>query len=239
MVAIIPAAGKGTRMAEITAGGPKELLKLGRKTVLEWVIEEARTAEPDRIVVVSSADKPSLSSAALDLGAEVVLQPAPLGLGDAVACAGVEDEALILFGDCVFTEGGPSARLAELVRKGIDGAISVESVSDEETKLYGIVEADEFSGGIRSILEKPGPLATSSRWAVAARMAFGYGFMSYLQERVAMLTVSTSSGEIGLSPIVQSAIGRGFDFKAVPLLPGQERLDCGSPEEYRAARLRV
>jgi UTP--glucose-1-phosphate uridylyltransferase len=234
MVAIIPAAGKGTRMADITHGRPKELLRLGRKTVLELVIEEARQADPDRIVVVSAENKPELSDAARALGVEVVLQTQPLGLADAVACVGVEDEALILFGDCVFEETGPSARLAELVRKGIDGAIAVEAVTDEETRLYGIVEANEFSGGISGILEKPGPERTTSRWAVAARMAFGYGFMTYLLERVAMMTI-TPAKEVSLTPILRGAIDRGFDFKAVPLLPDQKRIDCGSPEEYLAA----
>ena len=221
-------------MAEITGGKPKELLRLGRVTVLEHVVEEAKNADPDRIVVVSAADKPELTEAAKKLGAEVVFQAQPLGLADAVACVGAEDEAIILFGDCVFLESGPSARLAELVRKGIDGAISVEQVSDEETRLYGIVEAHEFSGGINGIIEKPGPEGTKSRWAVAARMAFGYGFMSYLLERVAMLTI-TPDKEVSLSPILRSAIDRGFDFKAVPLLPNQKRIDCGSPEEYQHA----
>ena len=53
MIAIIPAAGKGTRMEAVTGGKPKELLPLGSKAVLLRVLEEARASDPDEIVVVT------------------------------------------------------------------------------------------------------------------------------------------------------------------------------------------
>jgi hypothetical protein len=39
-----------------------------------------------------------------------------------------------------------------------------------------------------------------------------------------------------MTPVFQYAISEGFDLKAVPMMPGQKRVDCGSPEEYNAAR---
>jgi UTP-glucose-1-phosphate uridylyltransferase len=235
LTAVIPAAGKGTRMASLTGGGPKELLKLGRKTVLERVIEEAREAEVDRIVVVGSADKPTLTDAARGLGAEVVFQVGPLGLADAIASANVSDEALVLYGDCAYHGGSPSYRMAELVRRAIPGCIAVEPVSDEETRLYGIVEVDETTGGIKRILEKPGPDQTSSRWAIAARFAFGPPLMAFLSEFVTRWDF-TSGRELSMTPVFNAAIEAGFDLKAVPIQPGQRRVDCGSPEEYAEAR---
>ncbi len=222
-------------MVAVTGGSPKELLMLGGKTVLERVIEEAREAEVDRIVVVSAPDKPELTKAALAAGADVALQPEQRGLADAIASATVEDEALILYGDCVYQGASPSYRIAELVRRAIDGCIAVEPVSDADTSLYGIVEVDETTGAIRRILEKPGPEATSSRWAIAARFAFGPALMAFLSAQVAHRNILPGQ-ELSMTPIFNAAIEAGFDLKAVPVQPGQRRVDCGSPEEYSAAQ---
>ncbi len=223
-------------MTSVTGGEPKELLRLGRKTVLERIIEEARECDPDEIVVVSSPAKPQLSLAAMELGARVELQVRSAGLADAIATANVEDDAIVLYGDCVFTGGSPSERLAELSRRGIDGCIAVEEVDDEGTRHYGIVEVDEYTGGITRILEKPGPEKTSSRWAIAARYSCSVNLMAYLNGYIAR-HVSPIGDELSMTPVFEAALLEGFDLKAVPVQPGQKRVDCGSPEEYRAARL--
>ena len=235
MVAIVPAAGKGTRMASVTGGKSKELLKLGRRTVLERVIDEAREAGADSVVVVSSDEKPELTAASEALGARVAIQKRPLGLGDAIACAEVADEAIVLYGDCVFWGGSPVTRMAALLARGIDGCIAVERVSDEDTWKYGIVEVDENTGGIQALIEKPGPERTSSRWAIAARFGFGVQLMAFLQEERARHIVSEGQ-ELSMTPIFSAAVRAGFDLKAVPLQPEQKRVDCGSPEEYAEAR---
>jgi dTDP-glucose pyrophosphorylase len=222
-------------MASVTDGAPKELLRLGGKTVLELIIAEARLCEPDEIIVVSSPTKPQLSLAAMELGAKVELQVRSAGLGDAIATAGVEDDAIVLYGDCVFKGGSPSERLAELTRKGIDGCIAVEPVDDEGTRLYGIVEVDEYTGGIKRILEKPGPQGTDSRWAIAARFSCSVRLMAFINTYVRSHT-SPEGKELSMTPVFQYAISEGFDLKAVPMMPGQKRVDCGSPEEYNAAR---
>jgi dTDP-glucose pyrophosphorylase len=222
-------------MAQITGGGAKELLKVGRLTVLERVIEEAREALVDEIVVVSSREKPDLTEAALRLGARVAFQDLPRGLADAVACAEVEDEALILNGDCVYGGGSPAYRIAELVRRAIPGCIAVEQVDDAGANLYGIAEVDENTGGIKRVLEKPGPEGTSSRWAVAGRYAFGAAFMAFLSKYCREIELAPGQ-EISLTPIFNAGIEAGFDLKAVPIQPGQERLDCGDPEGYANAR---
>lgn len=235
MVAIIPAAGTGTRMKAVTGGKPKELLRLGRSSVLGRVVQEARECDVDHVMVVSSPTKPELSISATEMGARVELQIKPLGLAHAIAAASVEDDAVILLGDCVFHGSSPAPRLTELIRKGIEGCIAVQEVDDSGTHLYGIVEVDEGTGGIKSILEKPGPQMTQSRWAVAGRFAFGVRLMAFISEYVGQHPPQEGR-ELGLTEVLQYAIAQGFDLKAVPLQPGQTRIDCGSPEEYAAAR---
>lgn len=220
-------------MAVVTQGRPKELLKLGRRTVLDRIIEEAREAGADEIVVVTSPNKPEIAEALADQDVRIAIQPTMRGVADAVVRASVDDDVLVMLGDAVFLGGSPSARMAELVYKGLDGAIAVERVSEADMSLYGIVEIDDFSGGIRRILEKPKPNETPSRWAVAARYAFSRPLMAEITDAVGL---AEASGEIGLTQILMQAIAGGTDLKAVALQGEQQRVDCGSPEEYSAAR---
>jgi UTP-glucose-1-phosphate uridylyltransferase len=124
--------------------------------------------------------------------------------------------------------------MANLLYRGIDACISVEHVSDDEVSRYGIVEVDQFTGGIERILEKPSPTETDSRWAVAARFAFSKPAMGFLMDFISATHIV--GREITLSDVVAEAIARGQDIRAVPLQPEQVRVDCGSPEEYMQAR---
>ncbi|MEZ0326869.1 MAG: NTP transferase domain-containing protein, partial [Fimbriimonas sp.] len=109
MVAIIPAAGKGTRMMSVTGGAAKELVPLGSKPVLLRILEEARACEPDEIIAVSSHDKADMNAAVeewsrtifADLPLSIVYQEVQKGAAHAVAQAEVEDDAVIFFGDCL------------------------------------------------------------------------------------------------------------------------------------------
>jgi len=231
MIAIIPAAGRGTRMASVTDGGAKEALPLGRKTVLGLIIEEARTAV-EEVVVINSPGKPEVDAIASEYGARVIVQPEMRGLAHAISLAGDDADALVLLGDTVMAGGSPVERMANLIYRGIDGAIAVQEVPEELVPQYGIAEIDEM-GRIHRLREKPQIGETHSRWAVAARYAFSSALLGQIGRAVAM---SRESGEIGLTEILEDAIVNGRDIKAVALQPGQERIDCGSPESYRIAR---
>ena len=222
MTAIIPAAGLGTRMFAVTSGAPKELLILGDRTVLHRVVEEARQAGCDDVVVVSSPRKPTLDEAAKALGARVVWQPEMNGLADAVACTRVTDDSLILLGDTVFwPDGRMSAQLCAEVSGGATAVVLVEEVAAEFRSQYGIVE------GPGIIVEKP--RQSDSPWAVCARYAFSSESMRKLPE---FLKQWSAPGEVPLTPFINSLGG----FHTIPLSHGVRRVDCGSVEEYHAAQ---
>ncbi|MGV3617529.1 MAG: sugar phosphate nucleotidyltransferase [Fimbriimonas sp.] len=234
MIAIIPAAGKGTRMAAVTHGKPKELLRLGDQTILARVVDEARTAGADAVVIVNAKDKPGIDEAAAGLDATVVYQDEMRGLGHAIAIVPTEDDALILLGDCVFAGTSPATRMANILAMGLDGVIAVETVPDEEVHRYGIVDIDAM-GTIKSLLEKPRAEEVESRYAVAGRYAFSPRFLAFLRDYVEA-HLPHRTGEIGVTEIISAAIAAGMEFKAVALQPGQQRVDCGTPEEYAQAR---
>ena len=244
MIAIVPAAGKGTRMAGVTGGLPKELLALGSRTVLERIIEEVRDAGLYGAVVVNSRSKTEVDEAIqkwsrtvfADFPLYVTYQEEARGLGHAVAAAMVEDDALVMVGDVVYRGGSPSERMANLIHRGIDGCVAVEPIEEDQMHLYGIVEIDELTGSIIRIMEKPQPADTDSRWAVAGRWAFSKSVMAFLDEYCRNPDRLAAAKEINLTEIINLAIEQRMEFKAVALQPGQQRVDCGSAAEYEGAK---
>lgn len=60
MIAVIPAAGLGTRLLPLTKSVPKELLPAGDRPALQRVLEEVRRAGIREVVFVTTRRKPSL-----------------------------------------------------------------------------------------------------------------------------------------------------------------------------------
>jgi len=102
----IPAAGRGARFASEHLSVPKELLPLGERPVLEHALREAARAGFDAAAVVVSPSKEQirrfLADHSLPLPVEVVVQPEPLGIGDAVLrCWAGEPMGVLLPDDVV------------------------------------------------------------------------------------------------------------------------------------------
>lgn len=57
MKALIPAAGYGTRFFPATKCVPKELLPVGNKPAIQWIVEEAVEAGAEEVVIVTSPEK--------------------------------------------------------------------------------------------------------------------------------------------------------------------------------------
>jgi UTP--glucose-1-phosphate uridylyltransferase len=61
-VAVVPVAGLGTRMLPATKSQPKEMLPVGRKPVVQYVVEELTTAGLSRILFVTGPGKTSIEN---------------------------------------------------------------------------------------------------------------------------------------------------------------------------------
>lgn len=57
MKAIVPAAGLGTRLLPATKSQPKEMLPVGRKPILQYVIEELQSATINQILIITGRRK--------------------------------------------------------------------------------------------------------------------------------------------------------------------------------------
>lgn len=251
--AILPAAGLGTRLHPLTRAVPKEMLPLGRKPVLEYVVEEMRAAGMRRLLFVVSPDKEEMvrryfgDGAAWGVRCDYVLQSERKGLGDAIlrAEAWAEGEpVLVAFGDTVIESDGtlPAARLVETYcARRADAVVLTERISHEKTSRYGIlfpavnlpdIPTEPFP--LKGVIEKPAPEAAPSLMAVSARWALGPPVFGTLRK-----TPPGPNGEVALTDAVQTLLTRGGVGWAVPLLPGEARRDIGGWETYLTAAARA
>ncbi|ANZ22282.1 bifunctional N-acetylglucosamine-1-phosphate uridyltransferase/glucosamine-1-phosphate acetyltransferase [Buchnera aphidicola (Diuraphis noxia)] len=97
---IILAGGKGTRMQ---SNYPKVLHILGGKTILEHVIQTAKSIKPKKIILVHSHDKKMISSKICENSLTWVYQKQPKGTAQAIQLAikNIPDDenVLVLYGD--------------------------------------------------------------------------------------------------------------------------------------------
>jgi UTP-glucose-1-phosphate uridylyltransferase len=228
LIAILPAAGKGKRMESVTAGAPKELLRVGGVPVLQRALDEAKAVGATSCVLVVSPDKPAFDRE----DCTNVVQQIPNGLAPAVALAARFGPVLVVLPDTIFFPSSPLPGLVRGLNQGFDFVLAVERVADEQVSRYGIVEWNPENGRIFRILEKPQPSQTASRWAIAARFGLSTRTLFFIRSRV---DGWTGEGEIDLPPLLNEALAAGHAGLAVPLDPGQQRLDCGNPQGYRRA----
>ena len=85
MKAIVPAAGHGTRFLPVTRVVPKEMLPIGSRPALEVIVEEAKGAGADEVVIVISHGKEMIREYfGGDSSIRFVYQEEQRGLGHAV-----------------------------------------------------------------------------------------------------------------------------------------------------------
>ena len=200
--AIIPAAGWGTRLLPASKAIPKEMLPLVDKPGIQYIVEEVVASGLKEIVLVTGKGKgciedhfdihqeledvlekngrKELLTMIRELSRLVTItsvrQKKQLGTGDAVLCAsriaGGEPVA-ILFPDDLIDAAIPVTRqLMEAADRCRGGVIAIREVPEEDTHLYGIIEAEPLEENlylIKNIIEKPAPGTAPSRLAIIGR----------------------------------------------------------------------
>lgn len=247
--AAILAAGKGTRLRPLSDACPKELLPLGSKPVLGWVMEELAGAGIQRALIVTSKHKPQIreylggkfETAYGAIQCEYATQPEQRGSGEAIHWArewAGDEPFLTAFADCVICGGRPGDACRRLLEThAVHRAAAtclVESVPPEETRKYGIVApgaparaGDPFP--LADIVEKPPRGEAPSNLAVAARWVFTPAIFAAVERAGA-----DRSGEVNIPNAVRVLLQDGASAWAAPLESGERRCDAGTLEEYLA-----
>ncbi len=142
--AIVPAAGLGTRLLPATKSQPKEMLPVGRKPVVQYVVEELQAAGLHQILIITGRRKraiedhfdedPLLVAALEQAGNETMLadlaylegrsrffytrQSPPKGLGHAIALGAEfvgDDNCVVALGDSLIAGEDPAAPLRAML----------------------------------------------------------------------------------------------------------------------------
>ena len=239
--AIIPAAGKGTRLLPLTKAVPKELMPLGRKPVLEHIVDEAISCGIEEILFVISQEKTAIRAHFGDGGGgarfSYTFQAVQKGLADAIYCGrefvGDEPFAVIL-GDSIITTDQPVLPFRRVLdtyhNTDAAGVIIVQRTPIEEVRRYGIVKpkhgiAPSFQ--IEAIVEKPEPKEAPSEYAVAGRYAFDAVVFSYIER-----TAPGAGGEYQITDSVDLMLKDGLPVWCVALGEGEIRRDIGTFDTY-------
>src|SRR5687768_1957929 len=168
--AIIPAAGLGTRFLPATKAMPKEMLPIVDKPTIQYIIEEAVASGIEDIIIVTGKGKRAIedhfdSSFELEQNLaskqkwdllEQVRKPSEMadihyirqkeakGLGHAIWCArkfiGNEPFAVLLGDDIVQSETPCLKQLINEYEETNHSIIGVQTVPNEETNRYGIID---------------------------------------------------------------------------------------------------
>ena len=169
---MFPAAGLGTRFLPATKAQPKEMLPLVDRPLVQYVVEEAKAAGIERIVIVTGRGKNAIEDhfdTSFELEAlleergkddllaivreisdlmpvSYVRQKTALGLGHAILQAkdlvGREPFAVMLGDDIVDAAEPCIGQMMRLYEKRGNPVIAIQEVERAETRQYGIVAAE-------------------------------------------------------------------------------------------------
>jgi len=160
MKGLILSGGKGTRLRPITHTGPKQLIPIANKTVLEYAVEDLKEVGIDEIGVVlgnkGRDEIQDLLGDGSDYGVDItyIVQGDPLGLAHAAGCARDfvgDDDFVMYLGDNLLKQG--IGNLVESYESGdYDAGIALQEVDDPTQ--FGVADVDE-DGNVVSLVEKP------------------------------------------------------------------------------------
>jgi bifunctional UDP-N-acetylglucosamine pyrophosphorylase / glucosamine-1-phosphate N-acetyltransferase len=205
LAAVIMAAGLGTRMRSDT---PKHLHPLLGRRMVDWVVEAARSAEADPIVVVTSP----ASEAEVDAeGVVVAIQEAPRGTGDAVATAraaldGFDGDVLVLSGDTPLLTRDVLIGLVDEHRRA-KADVTVLSFEPRRPFPYGRLLRDD-SGDLRAVVEEGD--ATPEQLEIRELNTSIYVFRApTLWAALDRLDTSNAQGELLLTDTIRHVLDAG------------------------------
>ena len=224
MKAVIPVAGKGTRLRPHTHTIPKPLVNVAGKPILAHIIDDLLAAGVDAMAfVVDSETIPDwVRRTYPDLNAVFVSQPTPDGLGGAIHRTrdfGTGGPLLILLGDTIVRADFRSivARDANL--------IGVKHVDDPRRFGVCLVQDDHITG----MIEKPATPVSNLAVVGIYRFRDATPLYDALDENVRQGI--RTRGEFQLTDALQKMIERGIDMRTTPI---EGWFDCGTIETLLA-----
>jgi len=221
MQAIIPLAGKGTRVRPHTHSRAKPLLRVANRPVLSYIIEQLRAEGVDEVIAVTGhlggQVEQWLRAQFPNLLLRVVPQAEQRGTADAIAVAEpwVTGPSFIAFADTLFDADFSAVRRF----RGADAIFWTRETDD--WRSFGVAVADA-GGRIRRLVEKPtelvSRLVTIGLFLVSDHRLMFEGVHDVLSR-------PPNRGEYYLTDAFQYMIDQGADIRTAPARGWH---DCGT-----------
>jgi UTP--glucose-1-phosphate uridylyltransferase len=256
--AVIPVAGLGTRLLPATKSQPKEMLPIGRKPIVQYVVEELANAGLDNILFVTGRKKRSIedhfdyspelgdNKSEWEFGSDIsffyIRQANQNGLGDAISYAEKfvgNDSFAVALGDALIRGGNHSSLLKRMTdihqEENAAATVAFMEVGEDDVRKYGIAKPKKRPGStfeIEELIEKPLPSEAPSRLAIAARYVFSPVIFDALRR-----TPLGKKGELEITDAMNTLIKMGHKVIGVKLHKDEHRYDVGNFETYFKAFL--
>lgn len=225
MKAVIPLAGKGTRLRPHTYLTPKPLLRVGGKPVMSYILDDLEELGIEEIVFIigylGDVIKDYMAREYPEIRPRYVVQEVQDGTAGAVKLAEpfVEEEMLILFVDTLF-----DADLSIVKELPAEWAGVIWAKEVEDYQRYGVIVTDD-GGAMTRIVEKPqepiSKLANIGLYYIRDRDLLFKGIDTALK------SPPGPSGEFYLTDAFQYMVDQGSRILTAPV---KGWYDCGKPE---------
>jgi len=209
-LALVPAAGRGTRLGRIGAALPKALVPIDGRPAIDHIFEMLRDAGIQRVFLVVGYKKEQLISYVedgSDFGLKIahLAQPNQRGIAHALlqAEAFIDEDFVCLLGDTLLT---PKSSLKQLIDFHLSrrpaATLLVKHMDD--VSGYGVIEPD--GERVRRVVEKPqSNIEAPSRLAIVGC----YSFSPKIFDAAKETAPNERTGEIELTDAIQNLIESG------------------------------
>lgn len=261
-LAVVPVAGQGTGLLPLTKSQPKEMLAVGKKPAVQYVVEEMAHSGLHRILFVTGPGKQSIENH-FDINADLIAhlresgkeellaeldferhdllyfytrQRRQLGLGHAVLCAKPMvggDPFVIALGDSLIGRTGESGIVPRLIEE------FERSAADAVVALEEVPDAMIEHSGIAKP-QTGGPVVLIEDLVEKPTLAEAPSNLALAARYVCSpalfdyleTTRPGKGGEIQLTDALRSMLRDGKRVLGVRLAPGETRYDVGDFESY-------
>lgn len=226
--ALIPAAGRGSRLG---TDAPKILAPLTEQDTI-WSVLHAKLAPlVDHIHLVLSPDG-AKAFPPLPAGVSTSIQPAPLGMGDAIFGAGAVwsgfDAVLIVWGDQVFVSTGTLRRaLAALSSPACHAVLPVTRM--EQPYVEYLFEGTKLTAVLQS---REGDSTSPNGFSDVGTFLLGTAALTEIWERyLAQARRGSATGEINFLPFLPFLSAQGWTMTPLEVADATEARGINTPED--------
>lgn len=195
IVGVVPAAGYGTRLGSMP--GSKEVVPIGGRPVMDYLLERLRMAPCSEVRVVTRPEKGDVIRNALRHGATVVQgSPGSVAQSMALGMAGLSDEDIVLFGfpDTLWEPADGYRRLIPALDAGRDVVLGLFRANEPERS--DVVDL-EPSGEVAGIEVKPTEPRSNWIWGCGAARAHALGGLGHATEPSEYFNALCDTGDVG------------------------------------------